>query len=186
MCWCRPCRSLQPRSLPTQSLRYWDGEKGASSCGPETWCLDLQIDAKGRFPNYELVIPSGSRPTRLMVSEADAQFLMDALPGLPNADEESGPVTFDLGEQALVRSRSETAATEVLLGSSRVTGPPFRVSVHRRLLARALRLGFRTMELHAADKPMVARDQQRILVIATIEPKQIVEPSPDMVRLNCN
>jgi hypothetical protein len=147
------------------------------------WCLDLQIDAKGRFPNYEQVIPAGSRPTRLMVSEADAHFLMEALPGLPAADEDFAPVTLDLGEQAWVRSRSEAAATEVLLGSSRVTGRPIRVSVQRRLLIRALRLGFRSVELHAADKPVVARDQQRLMVFVTVDPTQIVEPSPGMIRL---
>jgi hypothetical protein len=45
----------------------------------------------------------------------------------------------------LVRARSEDAATEVLLGGSSASGPALRVSLNRKLLLRALKLGFRTL-----------------------------------------
>jgi hypothetical protein len=110
--------------------------------------------------------------------------LIDALPGLPAEEEDFAPVTLDLCEQAVIPARSDTATTEVLLSGSRVSGPPLGVSVQRPLLVRALRLGFRTVDLHSEGKPVVARDEQRLMVFVPVDARHIVAPSSDMVRLS--
>jgi hypothetical protein len=147
------------------------------------WCLDLKIDGNSRFPKVESVIPSDPHPTCLVLSDADATHLIDAVPGLPDADNKDAPITLDLGKQVLVRAKGQNGATELLLSNSSVTGSACRVSVNRQLLFRALRLGFRSIEVHAPDKPLVARDGERLMVFVTFDPTFVVQPSPDDVRI---
>jgi hypothetical protein len=148
-----------------------------------SWCFDLQIDTRGRFPSVDTVIPANPHPTRLVLGEADALYLINALPGLPGGDDESAPLTLDLDREAQVRARSESKATEVLLSNSSVTGRSLRISLDRKLLLRALRLGFRTLEVHALNNPLVARDDHRLLVFVSLDAKSVVQPSSDDVRV---
>ena len=129
------------------------------------------------------VIPSSPEPTCLVLSEDDAQFLLKAIPGLPADDEDVAALTIDLDGQGMIRSRSETGSTEIVLATSRLTGPPVRLGVSRQYFVRALELRFRAIEVCAQDKPLVARDVERLLVLATLDPKCAVEPAADMVRL---
>jgi hypothetical protein len=147
------------------------------------WCFDIQIDRLARFPAVDKVIPSSPQPTCLVLSEDDAQFLLEAIPGLPAEDEDVSSVTVDLDGQGMIRSRTETNTTEIVLASSQVTGPPLRVCIGRHYFMRTLKLGFRALELCAPDKPLVAREGHRLLVLATLDPKVAVGPAPDMVRL---
>jgi hypothetical protein len=141
------------------------------------------MDKFGRFPAVDKVIPSSPQPTRLVLSEDDAQFLLEAIPGLPAEDDDVAPVTVDLDGQGMIRSRTETNTTEIVLASSQVTGPPLRVCISRVHCLRALKLGFRALELCAPDKPLVAREGERLLVLAPLDRKFAVGPAPDMVRL---
>src|SRR5204862_2345813 len=112
----------------------------------------------------EAVIPQGSPQARLVLVPADARYLLETLPGLPGADEEPAPVTLDLGRQSLLRARSEQSCTELLLAASRSSGRPARVSLARKLLVRALAMGFCELELYGPAKPLVARAEGRLWV----------------------
>ena len=48
---------------------------------------------------------------------------------------------------------------------------------------RALRLGFRTIDLHAAVKPLIACDADHLFVAVPLDPKRIVAPAADSVRI---
>jgi hypothetical protein len=120
----------------------------------------------------------------LLLDDADAEFLMDALPGLPGADDEAQPLTLDLGKEVVVRARSEDQPqTEVLLARSEVKGAPLRLCLNRKLLFRALRLGFRTFGLQDAVQPIVARDGDRLFVTVPLDVKAALAPVPDSVRI---
>ena len=148
-----------------------------------SWCFDLKIDTLGRFPNVDKVIPSSTKPTRLTVDEGDAQFLLEAIPSLEGSDDEPPLITLDLGQAALIRARGDSASTEVCLCNSRVTSQPIRVCFDRQYFVRALRLGFRSFEVHGPDRPLLARADERLYVFAVLSDKLAVEASPDTVRL---
>jgi hypothetical protein len=151
-----------------------------------SWCFDLKIDTESRYPNIDQVIPSSQNPTNLTFGEADAEYLIGAIPQLPSAEDDIPFVTLDLGREVVVRARSEKAAHEVLLYDSTVTGPALQVSINRQYLVRALQMDFRSLEVHAPNKPLVARDGDRLMVFAALDPKTVVKPSSDMVRLTAS
>jgi hypothetical protein len=134
----------------------------AIQAGP--WTFTLPIDAKARYPDVRGVIPRPSdRSTRLRLDPEDAVLLIKALPGLPGKNDDLSPVTIDLESRPAVRARAESgdAAEEVVLVRSSVTGPPVRVVTDRRYLLRAVRLGFKEIEIGPGDRPLVCRDGQR-------------------------
>jgi hypothetical protein len=148
------------------------------------WSVHLKVNADGRFPDVQRVIPRDPDRTRLQLDEADAEFLMDALPGLPGADDEAQPLTLDLGKEVMVRARSEgQPPTEVLLARSEVKGAPLRLCVNRKLLFRALRLGFRIFGLQDAARPIVAHDGERLFVTVPLDAKAALAAAPDKVRI---
>src|SRR5262249_18383622 len=72
-----------------------------------SWSVRLQVNAEGRFPDVQRIVPQGPAPTRLLLDEADAQFLLETLPGLNGADAGQVSVTLDLGREAVLRARRE-------------------------------------------------------------------------------
>jgi hypothetical protein len=148
------------------------------------WSVHLKVNAEGRFPDVQRVIPRDPDRTCLLLDEADAEFLMDALPGLPGAADEAQPLTLDLGKEVVVRARSdEQPPSEVLLARSEVKGAPLRLCLNRKLLFRALRLGFRIFGLQDAAKPIVARDGDRLFVTVPLDAKAALASTPDSVRV---
>jgi hypothetical protein len=128
------------------------------------WSFHLAIDTAGRFPDVEQVLPAASATaTSFRLSAEDAAFLGRVLPRLPGGEDNQAPVTLDVGNQVVVRSRAagQERVTEVVLSSSEVQGPPLRFLSNRGYLARAVQLGFSEISLAAPEVPVVCRQAGR-------------------------
>ena len=136
------------------------------------WQVWLRIDPEGRFPDVMAAIPRASG-TSLVVDDADAQRVLEALPELPDNKEEFPTVTLDLGRQIAIRARhgDDGEIVEVPLRRSRCHGPEMLVLLNRIHLGRALALGFREFRCADSNRPLVARDSQRTYLTATLDPK---------------
>jgi hypothetical protein len=82
-----------------------------------------------------------------------------------------------------VRGRDDATGRvkEVTLVRSPTAGPPARVAVDRRVLARALSLGCHTLRL-APDKPLAFEGDGFALVAAGLDPDLAVPPGGDATR----
>jgi hypothetical protein len=149
------------------------------------WSFALTIDTQGRFPHVETVIPKPSRiASRLTFDAEDAAFLSATLPKLPGRDAEHGPVTLELSASPAVRACDEGGrVTEVVLARSTASGPAVRLCTDRRLLQRALQLGFREIQVATAESPLLSRDEQRVMVWMPLDPKAALPPRADALRL---
>ncbi len=150
------------------------------------WTFLLAIDSQGRFPNVESVIPSlTGKITTCTLDAEDISVLARAIPHLPGAADENAPVTLDLNGQAVVRARAEgqERVTEVVMPRSQISGPAVRLVSRRDLLARALALGFREIQVVSAKAPIVCRDEKRTFVWMTLENTGALAPSADAVRI---
>ena len=142
----------------------------AVRAGP--WTVLLPIDSDSRYPDVDVVIPRpGGAKTRLELDAEDARFLATALPKPPGDEGDTSPITLDLGEPPAVRARAEShqRPVEVLLARSRVHGPAVLAWMDRRLLHRALKLGFRDLEIVRPDTPVVCRDPSRTYLWMTLD-----------------
>ena len=109
------------------------------------WTILLRINKDGRFPRVDGALPSSdSIKSRLLLSDMDAEFLLQVLPRLPSDDDHHNPVTLDLNGHVAVRSKqAEGRPTEVVLSGSTLSGEPLLINTNRQYLLRALKLGFR-------------------------------------------
>lgn len=140
------------------------------AAGP--WAVWLPADTTSRYPDVASAVPADP-PTAVAVDDRDAADLARALPGLPGAGDEPRPVTLDAGGTLTVRGRGEAGDVgEVVLPRSPVTGPPARVAVDRRVLARGLSLGCRTLRL-TPDRPVVLEGGGVTVVAAALDPAPV-------------
>ncbi len=124
------------------------------------WTFHLLLDAEGRFPKVEAVIPSASsKATVCQLSDEDAAFLTQALPRLPGAGDQHEPITVDLKDTVTLRARGEKQEriTEVVLSRSRVVGPAVQFVCNRKYLERLLQLGFKEFRVTGPEKPICCR-----------------------------
>jgi hypothetical protein len=150
------------------------------------WTFSLAIDTTSRFPDAQSVVPKPSAVTcRLFFDEADAAFLVQALPKLPGQDNDHSPVTLDLNRQALlrVRSREGCTVTEIELSRSRVEGKAVRLCLDRTNLRRALQLGFTEVLVREPDTPVLCRDRHRLFVFVPLDKQEVLTPSKEAVRI---
>ena len=146
------------------------------AAGP--WRVHLPVDAGGRFPDLAGVMPRAAG-TVAGIDDRDAAEMLAALPGLPGADAEHHPVTLELAGGVVVRGRDAAtgAVREVRLERSPAAGPPVRVAVNRRVLARALALGCVTVRVASADRPVAFESRNKTLVVAALDPDLAVAPA---------
>ena len=150
------------------------------------WTIWFNIEKAGRFPSIDNVIPdAATATTRLVLSDNDAEYLLDVVPRLPSHDADHDPVTVDLNGQValLAKSEGDSPTTQVVLSNSRRTGAELRWQTNRKFLARAVRLGFREVCLHGAETPPVCRDEHRAYVWALLEADKALAPTDNMVSL---
>ena len=97
----------------------------------------------------------------------------------------SGAVLAGLLGWIVVRAKDSTsgAVREVALTLSPAAGPPIRVAVDRRALARALALGCHTLRLAGDGKPLVAEGDDKTFVAMCLDPVLAVPPDPGAVRV---
>jgi hypothetical protein len=144
------------------------------------WQVWLAVDREGRFPDVRAAAPR-SCPTRVAVDDRDAADLLRVLGDLPGRDGEGRPVTVDLGDQVLVRSRDDRTGdtAEVRLVHSATVGPPQRVVATGDHLGRALALGLRELRVSTPERPVAFRDADRLFLCATLDPALAVPPAGD-------
>jgi hypothetical protein len=143
------------------------------------WSVWLPLDTKAKYPDVAAVIPRHP-PTTVTIDPSDAAELLSRLTELPGNDHELRPVTLDADRVVRVRGWAEGnekvgETREVLLARSSAAGPVVRVALDRRVLARALALGCRTLKL-TPDKPVVAEGDDVTLVAAPLDPVLLTPP----------
>ena len=148
--------------------------------GVGLWSVWLPVDGKAKFPDVAAVVPRHT-PATAEVDESDAAQLLPALPGLPGGDQELRPVTLEADGVVRVRGRGEGGeqagqSKEVTLARSTTSGPAVRVVLDRRVLARALSLGCRTLRL-TPEKPVVFECADHTLVAAQLDPALAAPPA---------
>ena len=145
------------------------------------WTIALAIDTEGRYPNVEQVIPKGNSTTWTL-SLADASAVLRHLPKLPGVKDDNSPVTVDLNGKIAVRAKGDQSKpVELLLEGSKITGPPVKFSTNRALLARALQLGFREIQIVNGDTPLMCRDGQRLFIWMPLPKESCIAAHPDAI-----
>jgi hypothetical protein len=149
------------------------------------WRVWLPEDRSGRYPDVAAVLPRSVGGTVAGIDGRDAAALLDALPRLPGAGNADRAVTLDLDGWVIVRAKgAETGEVrEVALTRSPAAGPPARVAVDRKALARALALGCRTLRVAGEGQPLVAEGDDKTFVAVGLDPSRVVEPGPGAVRV---
>jgi hypothetical protein len=134
------------------------------------WRVFVAVDRAGRYPDVSGIVPKDA-PTVAGIDEADAAALLDKLPGLPGADADHRPVTLALdgGVAVLARDENTGRVERVRLEGSPSAGPPARVVVDRRVLARALALGCHTVRV-TPDRPVVFEGTDKTLITVALDP----------------
>lgn len=141
------------------------------------WTVWLPADTTGRYPDVAAVVPR-SPPTTVTIDERDAAAVLKVLSGLPGKDDENRPVTLDANGTLTVRGRDADSGEtrEVALPGSSVVGPAVRTALDRRVFARLLSLGCRTLKL-TPDKPAVAEGDGIVFVAAGLDPALVAPPA---------
>jgi hypothetical protein len=151
-----------------------------------SWTLSLAIQTDVRFPRVDdLIRATGEPRSRLRLDPEDAAFLEQALDRLPGAEEHNAPVTMDLNGRVAVRAQAEgqDRPTELILCRSGFTGAPVRLHTDRAFLARAIRLGFREVEVFGTSDPLACREGLRTYVWQPLNHDAAIEPVADVVRI---
>lgn len=183
---------LVPAS-PLVGCRDLDGESVAVGHSDE-WIafrigktvILVRVQKEGRFPKIDELMPAVDRASsRLELSPQDADFLLGVLPSLPSSDPQYMPITLDLNDQVLIRSRDADRArpTEVELSSSRLSGEVVMLNTDRRFFERALRLGFCTTSVYGSKSPVLCADERRRYLWALLDADSAVPRSTDAVRI---
>ena len=175
------CRDL-PRDRPWAIGRT--DTHVALKCDPWTFLLEIQTSA--RFPRVDMVFPAPDAATaRLRLDPADAAFLADALGRLPGSEVNNAPVTVDLNGQVAVRARGpeSDATTELVLSRSSYGGAPVRFQSNREFLARAVRLGFREVEVVDPGSPIVCRSGPHAYAWQPLDADSAIGPADDVTRI---
>ncbi|MBX3452777.1 MAG: hypothetical protein KF777_24790 [Planctomycetaceae bacterium] len=150
------------------------------------WTVHLKIEKEARFPQVDHHIPQATASASMLhLSDADAEFLSKAVSRLPASGDYNAPVTVDLNGAIAIRAKGDDqpTPTELVLTASRRDGDPVKFNTNREFLARAARLGFRSVQVVGPETPVCCRDQSRSYVWALLGKDGIIPSDPDMVRI---
>jgi hypothetical protein len=150
-----------------------------------SWTIALRIDSMARFPNVDSAIPSFDQViTRWSIPDEEVPALVKLLDDLPAAKEDTAPVTLDLAKRVAIRARAEKeqTCTEVAVPSSSVQGKAVRIATNRRFVQQALKLGFRTFQIVAPDKPIMCQGDKRLYVWVPLHPESVLAPQSQAAR----
>lgn len=144
----------------------------------------LTAQKEGRFPCVENIIPpKNSASTRLVIEEREVECFLNTVPRLPCDESRHKPVTVELnGHVALLaRAGDSTPITRAIMSHARREGDELRWLTNRDYLLRAVKLGFREIELRGNEAPAVCRDAQRTFVWSLLAPADAVVANRDIV-----
>lgn len=148
------------------------------------WSIWLPTDTTSRYPDVASVVTRHA-PTAANIDEQDTTELLKVLPTLPGNTDEYRPITLTITGSVTIRARdSETSQPkDITLPRSHGAGPPAGVAIDRRLLARAISLGCRTLKL-TPEKPVVLEGANITFVAAPLDPDSIVSDGIPNSRTN--
>jgi hypothetical protein len=150
------------------------------------WSIRLVIDQQGRFPDIYRVIPAADKlPTKLILTESDAQFLLNSLDALPGQAEQYHPVTLELNGHVAIRGRADQASppTELILSQSQRQGAEFLSTMNREYLAKALKLGFREFKFGSTNTPVLCQNGHRTYLFAMLDDKSAIPATTTALRI---
>lgn len=145
------------------------------------WTLGLTVDTTGKFPDATAIVPKAQTPTLIHLSEDDARL---ALARLNNTPDDDNSVTIDAGDAGVAvrwRVGDDKPPNELRLSGSRSSGPAVRYAFDRQYLLRGLALGFRTLKVCGAHRPLTMTDRHRLYLAAGHDPSTAIPPD-DTVR----
>jgi hypothetical protein len=150
------------------------------------WTAWMSIEQDRRFPEIDQVIPNvnGAIAT-VSIPQDDGDFLARVVKQLPANDEQHSPVTVDLNGSIAVRARTDGAKipTELVLTRSSRTGDPVRFCTNRKLLARAMQLGFDGLHVFGPDSPVLCVQGDRKYVWMLLDKVGAIKPSKQAIRI---
>ena len=127
-------------------------------CGPWNY---ITKTVEGQYPRWSQVVPCYDDARTLELSEADAEMLIKALPGLPVYDNSHEAVVLQMdGNTVRVFSRQDSRSPEsaVRLESSKHEGKgTFSVGLNRDYFRDALLAGFQYWQFQDAVSPLLGR-----------------------------
>ena len=150
------------------------------------WSFLFAVNKEGRFPPVETYARDASgAAASIQIESHDAEFLVKSIKQLPGGKDMYCPVTVDANGSIVIRSKSDDAPhpVEILLSNSTRSGQPERINTDRKLLRRALDLGFREIHVFAPDQPLLCVDDRRKYLWAVLTPSEAIKPSDDAVRI---
>jgi hypothetical protein len=150
------------------------------------WTAWLSIEKDRRFPEIDQVIPNiDSAIATVSIPQDDGDFLARVVKQLPANDEQHSPVTVDLNGSIAVRARTDGAKipTELVLTRSSRTGDPVRFCTDRKLLARAMQLGFDGLYVFGPDSPVLCVQGDRKYVWMLLDKEGAIKPSKQAIRI---
>jgi hypothetical protein len=149
------------------------------------WTVWLRIDRTSRFPRVDDVFPQPERASNtLELSTDDAEFLRQSLGRLPSAELEFPPVTIDLAERLVFRAKDGTGrVTELVMTGSQATGLPVAINANRRLVERAVALGFRRLLVFDPNRVVLCVDGSREYVWMPLDPQGVIPATEGAVRV---
>jgi hypothetical protein len=151
-----------------------------------SWTAWMSIEKERRFPEIDQVIPNiNGAIASVSIPKNDGDFLARAVQQLPANDEQHSPVTVDLNGSIAVRARTDGAKipTELVLTRSSRTGDPVRFCTNRKLLARAMQLGFDGLHVFGPDSPVLCVQGDRKYVWMLLGKDGVIQPSKQSIRI---
>ncbi len=138
------------------------------------WTIVALIDKDGRYPAYADIMPRANRvQNRIQFTDADCDVLRQQLPRLPIVDEDSLPGDLVIGPTVAIQAGDVC----VPLPGATSTGPAIRFNCDRRILLRALRLGFRELHIVTPSLPAVFHEKHRQFVFMPLTPSDHTRPA---------
>ena len=144
------------------------------------------MNKEGRFPDLSGALRDpASAKARCHLSPEDRQFLAESLPKLPCDEENNCPVTLEVNGQIAIGAKAagQSTPTELVLSNSECAGEPVRISINRKYLARALKLGLQDLCLYGDDSALLGHDDSHKYIFMPLEPGAAIEPAEDAIRI---
>ena len=107
-------------------------------------------------------------------------------PGSSFSEQADAPITLDINGKVALRARGEQEqrCTDVPLPGTISEGTAVCVATNRLMLQRALALGFRTVQIRDAGKPLMCQDDQRTFLWAPLNHQEALAPQRNSVRVS--
>lgn len=125
------------------------------------------------YPDWKQAVPPPERPkTVLVLSNASAACLSQAASRLPGDTCANEPITLRAGESQLLlrgRHRESEPWTDIAIPAVGIVGPAAEVTLNRIYLLKAIRLGLRELEISGPGAPVVFRNGNKQIVVASLE-----------------